>query len=75
MLVEKPPMASKVEIWPTRPEVPIPDPRGVFSILKATVASGPKIIDARVGGSQIFGFLTMLGIWSIEVPKPWAKSP
>ena len=27
------------------------------------------------GASQIFGFLTMFGIWSMEVPSPWAKRP
>ena len=31
--------------------------------------------EARVGGIQILGFFTILGIWSILVPTPWATRP
>lgn len=55
------PMAWKVPIWPTRPLVPMPAPSGVFSILKIRVDTGPKIAEARVGGSQIHGFLIVFG--------------
>ena len=39
------------------------------------VAMGPVTAEARVGGIQIRGFFTMLGIWSIEVPIPWDTRP
>ena len=32
-------------------------------------------MDARVGAIQILGFFTMFPIWSMEVPRPWAKRP
>ena len=28
-----------------------------------------------MGAVQIFGFFTMLPIWSMEVPSPWASKP
>ena len=34
------------------------------------VASGPAMADASVGGIQIRGFFTMLGICSMLVPMP-----
>ena len=39
------------------------------------VARGPVTAEVRMAGSQIRGFFTMLGIWSIEVPMPWLTRP
>src|SRR5574344_3165445 len=39
------------------------------------VATGPVIALVRIGAIHTFGFLTILPIWSIEVPRPCAKSP
>ena len=39
------------------------------------VAKGPVIMEARMGGIQIRGFLMMLGICSMLVPMPWATRP
>ena len=39
------------------------------------VATGPVIAAARVGGSQMRGFLTILPICSMEVPSPCATRP
>ena len=39
-------------------------------VLKRQVATGPVIMEAKVGGSQIRGFFTMLPICSMEVPSP-----
>ena len=44
-------------------------------ILKSIVPTGPKIALARVAGTQIIGFFTILGICSIEVPTPCATNP
>lgn len=63
-------MAAKVEICPTSPLVPIPEPSGVFSSLKTIVDTGPRIADESIGGIIIRGFLTMFGICSMEVPRP-----
>ena len=63
-------MAVMVPICPTNPLVPIPEPRGMFSILKIVVAIGPVMADASVGGIHIFQFLRILGICNIEVPSP-----
>ena len=41
-----------------------------ISSLNRQVARGPVTAEARVGGSQIRGFFTMLGICSMEVPMP-----
>ena len=60
---------------PTKPDVPIPPPAGLFSILHTNVAIGPNIALATIGGIQIIGFLIIFGTWSIDVPNPWAKSP
>ena len=62
-------MAAKVDICPTSPLVPIPEPRGVFSSLKTIVETGPRIADESIGGIIIRGFLTMLGICSMDVPR------
>ena len=70
-----PPIASNVPTCPTRPLVPMPAPEGIFCIWKTSVASGPKMAEAIIGGSQTFGFFTILGICSILVPKPWLNSP
>ena len=37
---------------------------------KTQVAMGPVMAEVRVGAIQIRGFFTMLGIWSMEVPRP-----
>jgi len=42
---------------------------------KTTVATGPVMAEVRIAGSQTRGLRTMLPIWSIEVPRPWAKKP
>lgn len=68
-------IAFMVPICPTNPQVPMPDPSGVFSILKIIVEIGPRIADAMIDGSQIIGFLIIFGICSIEVPIPCASSP
>ena len=47
----------------------------MFFIWKITVATGPVTREASVGAIQIFGFFTMLPIWSMEVPSPWASKP
>ena len=39
------------------------------------VAMGPVIADTMMGGSQVFGFLTILGICSMDVPRPWDTRP
>ena len=38
--------------------------------LNTQVAIGPVIAEVTMGAIQIRGFLTMFGIWSIEVPSP-----
>ena len=54
----------------------MPEPVALFVIWNGPIiAMGPKIADASVGGSQISGRLIILGICSMEVPTPWAKSP
>ena len=63
-------------IGPTSPHVPIPDAIATgFSILNTAAESAPVISEHIVGGSQITGFLTILPIWSILVPSPWAITP
>ena len=42
---------------------------------KIQVAIGPVTAEASVGGIHIFGFFTILPIWSIEVPSPWETTP
>ena len=69
------PMALMVPTCPTRPLVPMPAPEGILLILKPSVATGPNTALATIGGIQIFGFLTILGICSMLVPKPWLSSP
>ncbi|MPN22284.1 hypothetical protein SDC9_169667 [bioreactor metagenome] len=69
------PITAKVLNWPTRPLVPMPAPAGLFSIWKTVVANGPRIAAVNVAGIQIRQLRTMLGIWIIEVPKPWLTSP
>ena len=39
------------------------------------VAMGPVMAEVTVGAIQMRGFFTMLGIWSIEVPRPWLTRP
>ena len=46
-----------------------------ISSLKMHVAMGPVMAEARVGAIQIRGFFTMLGICSMEVPRPWLIRP
>ena len=59
-------------IWPQRPEVPMPELMAAPFIwsLNRQVASGPFTMEATTGGSQRMGFLTRLGTWSMEVPRP-----
>ena len=42
---------------------------------KMQVAMGPVMAEVKVAGIQIFGFRTMLPIWSMEVPRPWETRP
>ncbi len=51
-------------ICPTNPQVPIPEATAApfISIWKRQVAIGPVMADASVGGSHIFGFLTIFPI-------------
>ena len=42
--------------------LPMPEPAGIFSIRKMQVATGPVIMEARVGGIQMRGFFTILPI-------------
>ena len=59
-------------ICPTRPQVPMPEETAAPSIrsLKTQVASGPVMAEAKMGPIQMRGFLTMLGICSMDVPRP-----
>ena len=57
-------------ICPTNPADPIPEPVALLVILNTTEETGPKIALDIIAGSQITGFLTMLGICNIEVPIP-----
>ena len=41
-----------------------------ISMPNTQVAIGPVIAAVSVGAIQIRGFLTMFGIWSIDVPSP-----
>ena len=74
-ILAPPPMAVYTPMGPTSPQVPMPDPAGMFSRRKTMVAMGPVIMDASVGGIQIRGLSTILPICSILVPRPWAISP
>ena len=64
-------------IWPTRPQVPMPEETAAPFISKwnRQVASGPVMAEASVGAIQIRGFLMILPIWSILVPRPWLTRP
>ena len=68
-------MTCQVMIWPTRPQVPIPDPDALLCMFIAMVPTGPKIALESMAGIQIMGRRMMLGTWSMEVPSPCAKSP
>ena len=50
----------------------MPEETGVpfICILKTQVARGPVMAEVTMGAIQIRGFLTMLPIWSMEVPMP-----
>src|SRR5699024_11264977 len=73
---EPKPGAAATPMGPTRPQVPMPLATAMpFSILKRQVAMGPVMAEARVGGSQIRGFLAMFPICSMLVPRPWAATP
>ena len=62
---------------PSIPQVPMPEKIAVpcISSLKKQVARGPVMAEAMMGGNQTSGLRTMLGIWSMEVPSPWERSP
>ena len=64
---------------PTMPQVPMPEATaeaGSFISSRNTqVARGPVTAEVRMAGSQMRGFLTMLPIWSMEVPRPWLTRP
>ena len=62
----------QIPSWPHRPQVPIPELMGApfISSLNRQVAMGPVMAEVRVGGIQIRGFFTILGICSMEVPIP-----
>ena len=64
-----------ISIGLTKPQVPIPAETPVHFNPKTAEEIGPVIAEARVGAIHILGFFTMLPIWSIEVPRPWAISP
>ena len=68
---------DQTPIGPTRPQVPMPEETGApfISSLKTQVAMGPVMAEVTMAGSQMRGFLTMLPIWSMEVPSPWDTSP
>ena len=68
-------MTCHVMIWPTSPEVPMPEPTALDSMCSTTVAIGPRIAEASVGGTQMRGCRTILGTWSMDVPTPWARRP
>ena len=57
---------------PHRPQVPMPELIGAPFISRRNthVAMGPVMAEASVGAIQTRGFLTMFGIWSIDVPRP-----
>ena len=62
---------------PTSPQVPIPEVTAgpLFSKWNRQVARGPVIMDAKVAGIQILGFLTMFPICNMEVPSPCETKP
>ena len=62
---------------PTSPHVPMPEATaGPFCCRANTqVASGPVTADATMGGTHTSGFLTMLPICSIDVPRPCDSRP
>ena len=64
-------------IWPTRPQVPMPEEMGAPFIWKwnRQVAMGPVMALASVGGIQMRGLRTMLPICSMLVPMPWLTRP
>ena len=70
-----PALAEIVEMTPTNPEVPMPEPAASHVILKRQVAIGPVIAEAIIGGSIIIGFLNTFGICNMEVPIPCAIKP
>ena len=58
--------------WPHRPQVPIPELMAAPFICRRNrqVAMGPVMAEVTVGAIQTRGFFTMLGICSMEVPRP-----
>jgi len=44
-------------------------------IPKTQVDIGPRIMLAKMAGSQMTGLRMILGICSMEVPRPWATRP
>ena len=54
-------MVCQVIICPTSPAVPIPEPVALFVILKRSVETGPKMALDKMTGSQMSGFLIILG--------------
>ena len=82
MDVFKPPATSFTHpvytpICPTKPHVPIPlETAGPFICRRKTqVARGPVMALATIGGIQVFGFLIILGICSMLVPRPCETRP
>lgn len=63
-------MDAYVANGPTRPAVPIPAPSALLVILSTMVETGPRIAAVSVGASHMTGFLAILPICSIDVPKP-----
>ena len=53
----------------------MPAPLGPQTIPRTRVEIGPEMAAASVGGIQMRGFFTMLGICSIDVPTPCATRP
>ena len=70
MLIVFAPIAEKIPIGPTSPQVPIPAATPLQVSLNTIVEIGPHTAAASVGAIQIAGFLQILPIWSIEVPSP-----
>src|SRR3712207_2480114 len=60
---------------PTRPDVPMPAPTGLFVIFRTTVETGPSIALATIGGIHMTGFFIIFGTYNIDVPKPLARAP
>ena len=57
----EPDIVWKVMIWPTSPAEPMPEPMALDCMPSTIVVMGPKIAEARVGGTQMRRWRTIMG--------------